>query len=146
MNNCLGSLFFLSFCSVLFFATQVPGYLESQDALKEAGIDEVIVYCVNDGAVMTAWGKDQGIEDSMVKFFGDPSGEFTKAVDMEMTHPGPVSVGIIGRCKRWAMHVVDGEVKGVAVAESEFDPAGDDFPEKTLAAALIEMAKVSEEA
>jgi hypothetical protein len=31
---------------------QVPGYLESQDALKEAGIDEIIVYCVNDGAVM----------------------------------------------------------------------------------------------
>ena len=38
-------------------------------------------------------------------------------------------------------HIVDGEVKGVAVAESEFDPAGDDFPEKTLAPALIEMAK-----
>jgi hypothetical protein len=31
---------------------QVPGYLESQDALKEAGIEEIIVYCVNDGAVM----------------------------------------------------------------------------------------------
>ena len=31
---------------------QVPGYLESQDALKEAGIEEVIVYCVNDPAVM----------------------------------------------------------------------------------------------
>ena len=30
---------------------QVPGYLENQEALKEAGIDEVIVYCVNDPAV-----------------------------------------------------------------------------------------------
>ena len=94
-------------------------------------------------AVMTAWGKDQGIEDSMIKFLGDPSGAFTKALDMELTHPGPASVGIIGRSKRFAMHVVDGEVKGVAVAESEFDPAGDDFPEKTLAPALIEMAKES---
>ena len=30
---------------------QVPGYLENQEALKEAGVDEVIVYCVNDPAV-----------------------------------------------------------------------------------------------
>ena len=30
---------------------QVPGYLENQEALKAAGIDEVLVYCVNDPAV-----------------------------------------------------------------------------------------------
>jgi len=30
-----------------------------QDALKEAGVDEVIVWCVNDGAVMSAWADDQ---------------------------------------------------------------------------------------
>ena len=34
---------------------QVPEYLEKQDALKAAGVDEVIVYCVNDGAVMLGW-------------------------------------------------------------------------------------------
>jgi 2-Cys peroxiredoxin 5 len=113
--------------------------VEAQDALKAAGVDEVIVYCVNDGAVMTAWGKDQGIEGSIVKFFGDPSGAFTKAVDMEMTHPGPISVGIIGRCKRFALYVVDGEVMFQAIAEDpEHDPAGDEFPEDTLAPALLE--------
>ena len=32
-------------------ATQVPGYLEKQEELKAAGIEEVIVYCVNDPAV-----------------------------------------------------------------------------------------------
>jgi hypothetical protein len=32
-------------------STQVPGYLEKQEALKEAGVEEVIVYCVNDPAV-----------------------------------------------------------------------------------------------
>mmetsp|Transcript_22826 Transcript_22826/g.53918 ORF Transcript_22826/g.53918 Transcript_22826/m.53918 type:complete len:91 (-) Transcript_22826:343-615(-) len=90
---------------------------------------------------MNAWAKDQGIEGSMVKFLSDAAGEFTTACDMEMTHPGPISVGIIGRCKRWAMVVDKNVVKAVAVAESELDPAGDDFPEKTLAAALIEMAK-----
>lgn len=92
---------------------------------------------------MTAWAKDQGTEESMISMFGDPSGEFTKAVGMEMTHEGPASVGIIGRCKRWAMLVDDGEVKEVAIAESEFDPAGDDFPEKTLAPALLEMLQTA---
>lgn len=92
---------------------------------------------------MAAWEKDQGTTGSMISMFGDPSGEFTKAVGMELTADGPKSVGIIGRCKRFAMYVVDGVVKAVAIAESEIDPAGDDFPEKTLAPALIEMAKKS---
>lgn len=55
-----------------------------------------------------------------------------------------IGKGLLGRSKRYAMHVVDGEVKAVAIAESEFDPAGDDFPEKTLAPALIEMASTVE--
>lgn len=118
----------------------MPGYLENQDALKAAGVDEIIIYCVNDGAVMAAWEKDQGTEGSMISMFCDPSGAFTKEVGMELTADGPASVGIIGRCKRYAMHVVDGVVQAVAVAESEFDPAGDDFPEKTLAPALLDIA------
>jgi peroxiredoxin len=40
---------------------QIPNYLEHQDALRKAGIDSVIVYCVNDGAVMQAWAKDQKV-------------------------------------------------------------------------------------
>jgi cytochrome c peroxidase len=89
---------------------------------------------------MKAWEADQGTAGTIVTMMGDPAGEFTTACDMEMTADGPISVGIIGRCKRWAMIVDDGEVKAVNVAESELDPAGDDFPEKTLAPALIEMA------
>ena len=89
-------------------------------------------------AVMKAWAVDQKTTDSMIKMYGDPSGEFTRAVDMEMIHPGPISVGIIGRCKRFALYVVDGEVKFSAVAEDpDFDPAGDEFPEATLVDALL---------
>jgi len=120
---------------------QVPGYLESQDALKEAGIEEVIVYCVNDPAVMNAWAADQKVEGSIVKFLSDPFSEFTRACDMELTDGGPRSLGLIGRCKRFAMIVDNNIITNIAVAESELDPAGDDFPEKTLAPALIEMAK-----
>jgi peroxiredoxin len=95
------------------------------------------VYCVNDGAVMKAWAADQGVEDSMVTFMGDPAGEFTKAVGMEMTHPGPASVGIIGRCKRFAMVVVKGVVKYVAVSEGPNDPAGDEDPSATCVEAML---------
>jgi len=60
---------------------------------------------------------------------------------MELTADGPRSVGLFGRSKRFAMIVDKGTITAMAVAESELDPAGDDFPEKTLAPALIEMAK-----
>jgi len=122
-------------------AQQVPGYLEKQEALKEAGVEEVIVYCVNDPAVMQAWADDQKIGGSMIKFMADPAGDFTKALDMEMTHPGPPSVGIIGRCKRFALHVVDGDVKTVRVSEGPDDPAGDDDPSATLAEGFLAAIK-----
>jgi len=119
---------------------QVPGYLESEDALKDAGIEEVIVFCVNDPAVMGAWAKDQGTYGSIIKMFSDPTSEFTRACDMELTADGPKSVGIINRSKRFAMIVDNNIITAMAVAEAESDPAGDDFPEKTLAPALIKMA------
>lgn len=120
---------------------QVPGYLENQEALKEAGVEEVLVYCVNDPAVMQAWATDQKVGGSMVKFFADPAAELTKALDMEMTHPGPPSVGIIGRCKRFAIHAVDGEIKTVKVSEGPDDPAGDSDPSATLAEGFLEAIK-----
>ena len=121
---------------------QVPGYLEHQDALKEVGVDEVIIYCVNDGAVMMAWAEDQGVKgDSMITLMGDPYGDLTSALDMEMTHAGPASVGITGRCKRFALYVENGVVKLLRVAEAEDDPAGDDRPEVTLADAMVDAIK-----
>jgi hypothetical protein len=113
----LYSLFLIN----LFRSTrQVPGYKDAQDALKAEGIDEVMTYCVNDGAVMKvcsahdvfdclffcwkryflmrflfsfhllsfkAWAEDQKVTDTIIKFYGDPTGAFSKAVDMEMNHP-----------------------------------------------------------
>jgi len=119
---------------------QIPGYLESQDALKEAGIEEVIVFCVNDPAVMNAWKEDQKVGGTMIKFLSDPESEFTKACGMELTDAGPRSKGLFNRSKRFAMIVDNNVITAMAVAENEMDPAGDDFPEKTLAPALIKMA------
>ncbi len=74
----------------------------------------------------------------MVSFVADPAADLTKALDMEMTHPGPPSVGIIGRCKRFAIHAVDGDIKTVKISEGEDDPAGDSDPSATLAEGMLE--------
>jgi len=96
---------------------------------------------VNDPAVMQAWGNEYALDGSIVKFLADPSAELTKALDMEMVHPGPPSVGIIGRCKRFAIHAINGEVKTVKISEGPDDPAGDDDPSATLAPGFLEAIK-----
>lgn len=89
-------------------------------------------------STVQAWAADQGIKGSMVSFVADPAGELTKALDQEMTHPGPPTVGIIGRCKRFAIHAVSGVIKTVRVSEGEDDPAGDADPSATLAEGMLE--------
>ena len=65
----------------------MPAYIEYEDKLKEAGVDKVLVYCVNDPAVMMAWAKDQGVAiygddaEGFVTFLSDADGSFTKACD-----------------------------------------------------------------
>ncbi len=119
----------------------MPSYVEHQDALKEAGVEEVIFYCVNDGAVMGVWMNKLGLSGTMTQMFGDPSGEFTEACGMKMTDSRPAEIGLIGRSKRFAMHVVDNVVRYVAVSESDDDPAGDIFPDATCAPAMIEAIR-----
>jgi len=113
---------------------QVPGYLAKQAELKEKGIAEVLVYCVNDGAVMKGWAKDQGVEGSIVRFLADTRCQFTRKIGMSMLHPGPK--GALGniRCKRFVLVVDDGVVKNVEVSEAEGDPAGDNEPEGPVTA------------
>mmetsp|Transcript_49538 Transcript_49538/g.146352 ORF Transcript_49538/g.146352 Transcript_49538/m.146352 type:complete len:113 (+) Transcript_49538:243-581(+) len=109
---------------------QVPGYLAKQDELKAKGIAEVIVYCVNDGAVMQAWAKDQGIEGSMVTFYADTRCEFTTAIGMELT--GVEKLGNT-RCQRFSMLIDDGVVKTVNVS-------GDGKPDEvTFVEAMLEQ-------
>ena len=54
-------------------------------------MDEVIIYCVNDGAVMAAWAENQGVpqldsdKESLTHLFADPYGEVTEKLQMELT-------------------------------------------------------------
>lgn len=91
---------------------------------------------------MEAWAKDQKTGLSLLQLMGDPKGDLTKALDMELTHPGPTEgKGLWGRCKRHAIYAVNGEIKAVHIAEAEDDPAGDAHPEHTLADTMLEAIK-----
>jgi len=97
----------------------------------------VLVYCVNDGAVMKAWAKDQKIEGSIIRFLADTRCQFTRKICMSMLHPGPK--GALGniRCKRFVLVVEDGEVKNVEVSEGPDDPAGDNEPDGPVTAKTL---------
>eukprot|EP00927_Polykrikos_kofoidii_P000974 TRINITY_DN1035_c0_g1_i1.p1 TRINITY_DN1035_c0_g1~~TRINITY_DN1035_c0_g1_i1.p1 ORF type:complete len:175 (-),score=39.40 TRINITY_DN1035_c0_g1_i1:135-659(-) len=104
----------------------VPGYLAKHAELKAKGVDEIIVYAVNDGAVMEAWAKDQKIEGSNITFLADTGCELTKALDLTLDLP------VLGntRCKRFSMLVEDGVIKTINVAGDV--PEEDTFAEKML--------------
>jgi len=115
----------------------------AEDLKSKGGVDEIMIYCVNDGAVMQAWSEAQGVstdldDGSVLHLFGDPTGVLTEKLDMELTAVGPKSIGLLNRCKRFAMYVVNGKVEILEVAEAPDDPAGDDRPDVTLADAMLE--------
>ena len=118
---------------------QIPGYIEHSDALKAAGVEEVITYCVNDGAVMKAWAADQKIEGSVLTFMADPYSDLTNGLDLQLTHEGPIGKGLTNRCKRSALYLEDGVVKAIQVSEKPDDPAGDDFPETSCAPNMLKV-------
>lgn len=107
----------------------------AEASLKAKGIDAVFVYCVNDGAVMSAWGDDLDVHSTPhIRMLADPTGALTKALGMTMTHPGVN--GLLGpnRCKRFVLVVENGKVTNMAISEAEDDPAGDNDPEGPVTA------------
>lgn len=101
----------------------------------------MIVYCVNDGAVMAGWAKDQKIEGSMIRFMGDPQSKLTEALGVVLEHPGPMSVLGNPRCKRFALFADHGVIKHIAVSEGPDDPAGDADPSASCVDAMLAAVK-----
>ena len=94
-------------------ASHLPGYVKNADAFKAKGADDIICLSVNDAFVMTAWGMDQNVGDS-VTMVSDGSATFAKAtgLELDLTEPG---LGI--RCQRFSMIVDDGVVKDIATED-----------------------------
>ncbi|MCY4757229.1 peroxiredoxin [Pelomonas aquatica] len=92
-------------------AKHVPGYVESAEALKAAGVDEIWCVSVNDAFVMGAWGRDQKTAGK-VRMMADGSAAFAQAtgLTLDLTAKG---MGL--RSQRYSMLVKDGVVKTLNV-------------------------------
>lgn len=91
--------------------THLPGYIEKAADLKAKGVEVIACIAVNDPFVMEAWGKAHNA-DGKIHMLADTSGEFTKAVDMELDLSA-----VLGnkRSKRYSLVVENGVVKHVNV-------------------------------
>jgi len=98
-------------------AKHLPGFVQNVAALKSRGVDTIACLSVNDLFVMDAWGKDQGVGDTVV-MLADGNGDYTKALGLELDASG---FGMGQRAKRFAMVVDDGVVSQLHVeAPGEF--------------------------
>jgi len=89
----------------------VPSYLKQHDALKQKGVDEIWCVSVNDGQVMAAWGRSQDAIGK-IRFLGDGSADWTKALGLELDLTGR-NMGM--RMNRFSMLVDNGVVKSINV-------------------------------
>jgi len=87
-------------------AKHLPGYVQNATALLTKGVDTIACLSVNDIFVMDAWGKDQGVGDT-VRMLADGNGEYTQALGLELDASG---FGMGQRAKRFALVVDDGVV------------------------------------
>ncbi|KAK5859039.1 hypothetical protein PBY51_003134 [Eleginops maclovinus] len=94
--------------------THLPGFVEQAADLKGKGMQEVACISVNDAFVMAAWGKEHGT-DGKIRMLADPTGAFTKAVDLLLDSDQIVQALGNKRSKRYAMVVEDGVVKKINV-------------------------------
>lgn len=93
----------------------VPSFIRTKDTFMERGVEEIICVSVNDPFVMQNWGEATGAAEAGITMVGDAAAEFTKALGMDFTAP---PAGLINRSKRYAMLVMDGEVKVLNVEDS----------------------------
>ena len=87
-------------------AKHVPGYVESAEAFKTAGVDEIWCLSVNDAFVMGAWARDQKTAGK-VRMLADGSADFAKATGLTLDLTGR---GMGLRSNRYSMRVKDGKV------------------------------------
>lgn len=113
-------------------AYQLPGYEAFYDQFIDAGVDDVYCISVNDGFVMNAWAKDQGIEK--VKMIPDGNADFTREMGMLVSKG---NLGFGNRSWRYAAVIDDGVVEWMTVepgqkSEATEDPYGMTTPEELL--------------
>ncbi len=87
-------------------ASHLPGFANNADALKAAGIDEVLCLSTNDVFVLDAWARASDA-DGKVSMVGDGLLSFARAADLDVMLRDN---GFGKRCRRFSMIVDDGVV------------------------------------
>ena len=85
----------------------LPSVVASAQTLKDKGLDDVVIVCVNDPFVMHAWGEFTGSLAVGVRMLADADGAFTQALGMTFSNPAS---GLLNRSRRFSMLVEDNEV------------------------------------
>ena len=92
-------------------AKHVPSYVKNHGQLKAKGVDEIWCVATNDAFVMAHWGRDQKALGK-IRFLGDGSAQWTKALGLELDL-NPRGMGT--RMQRFSMLVDNGVVKQLNV-------------------------------
>jgi peroxiredoxin len=101
--------------------THLPGFEAKYEELKAQGVDEVYCLSVNDAFTMFQW--SLRLEVKKVKMLPDGNADFTRLMGMLVKKE---NLGFGERSWRYAMHVVDGEIKKMFVEPGLMDNCPDD--------------------
>ena len=102
-------------------STHLPGYDNNHQELKALGVDDIYCISVNDAFTMYQWGLKLGVKN--VKLLPDGNGDFTRLMGMLVKKD---NLGFGDRSWRYAMHVVDGEIKQVFAEAGKMDNCPED--------------------
>lgn len=95
-------------------AAHLPSLIRTAPALRDKGIDAIVVVVVNDPFVADAWAEKSGAKAAGIEVLADPSGTYVKEIGMAFDAPPS---GFYGRSVRHAMVVNDGVVEVLQVEE-----------------------------
>ena len=117
-------------------AYQLPGFEEKYNEFRALGIDAIYCVSVNDGFVMNAWAKDQGIEK--VQLIPDGNAYFTRSMGMLVRKS---NLGFGERSWRYAAVVDQGIIEKLFVEDGQRDNADTDPYEATTPEVVLEYVK-----
>ena len=117
-------------------AYQLPGFEEKYDEFRALGIDAIYCVSVNDGFVMNAWAKDQGIEK--VQLIPDGNAYFTRGMGYLVTKS---NLGFGDRSWRYAAVVDRGVIEKLFVEDGFRDNADTDPYEVSTPENVLEYVK-----
>ena len=119
-------------------AYQLPGFEDNYDEFDALGIDAIYCISVNDGFVMNAWAKDQGIEK--VQLIPDGNAHFTRAMGQLVRKS---NLGFGERSWRYAAVIDNQIIEKLFEEPGKSDNAADDPYGETTPEAVLEYVKSS---